>query len=78
MTSNLFDRKYTQEEVERILDINRIPNYQVRPDEAFYKKSATELQPSNYEKREFIHYLIYNSNISPVSKNYLKDCDEWI
>ena len=43
MTSNLFDRKYTQEEVERILDINRIPNQQLRPEEAFYKKSATEL-----------------------------------
>ena len=25
-----------------------------------------------------VHWLIYNSNITPVSKNYLKECDEWI
>ena len=62
----------------RILEINRIPTYQVKPEEAFYKKSGMELQPSNYEKREFVHWLIYESNITPVSKNYLKECDEWI
>ena len=37
-----------------------------------------ELEPSNYQKREFIHFLIYDSNITPVTKNYLKECDEWI
>lgn len=60
------------------MQINSIPTFQVRPDEAFYKKGALELQPSNYEKREFVHWLVYESNISPVSKNYLRDCEEWI
>ena len=42
------------------------------------QKGAKELAPSNYEKREFVHWLIHESNISPVSKNYLKEQDEWI
>ena len=50
----------------------------MRPEEAYYKKSGYEVAPSNYEKREFVHWLIYDSNISPASKNYLKECDEWI
>ena len=78
MTSELFDGKYSQEDVRRIMDINRIPTHQVRPSEAYYKKGSRELAPSNYEKRELVHWIIHESNISPVSKNYLKECDEWI
>ena len=62
----------------RILGINRIPNGQVAPEEAYYKKGAKELTPSNYEKREFVHWLIYESNITPVSKNYLREQEKWI
>lgn len=36
------------------------------------------MEPSNKEKREFVHWLIHESNISKASKEYLKECDEWV
>ena len=50
----------------------------VKPEEAYYRKSATELEPTNAEKREFVHYLINESNISHASKNYLRESETWI
>ena len=44
-----------------------------KPDAAFYKKHAMENGPSWGEKREFVHWLINDSNISASSKLYLKD-----
>ena len=38
----------------------------------------TELGPSWEDKRNLVRYLIEDSNISPISKNYLKDCEDWI
>ena len=49
-----------------------------KPDQAFYKKSATELGPTWAEKREFVHWLINDSNISASSKSYLRENDGWI
>jgi len=75
---NLFGGRYTTDEVQRILNINARPQVLAKPDEAFYRKSATELEPTNKEKREFVHWLINESNISQQSKEYLKDCDHWV
>ena len=50
----------------------------VKPEEAYYRKSATELEPTNAEKREFVHFLIHESNISNASKNYLRETETWI
>ena len=37
-----------------------------------------EIAPSYADKRELVSYLINDSNISPISKNYLRDCEDWI
>ena len=37
-----------------------------------------ELQPTWGQKRELVSFLINESNITPISKNYLKDCEKWI
>ena len=49
-----------------------------KPNVAFYKKNMGEHAPSWREKREFVNYLIEEGNISPISKNYLRDSYDWI
>ena len=78
MQGDLYSGRYSSDEVQRILQINSRPDMLKKPDQAFYKKSATELGPTWAEKREFIHWLINDSNISASSKTYLKDNDGWI
>jgi hypothetical protein len=78
MNNDLFGGRYTSEEVQRILQINARPTTLMKPEEAYYKKSAMELEPTNKEKREFVHFLIYESNISQASKQYLQDTEKWI
>ena len=50
----------------------------LKPNRAFYQKSMGELAPTWAQRRELVTYLIEESNISPISKNYLKDCEEWV
>ena len=78
MNNDLFGGRYSADEVQRILDINARPTVLRKPETAWYKKSATEIEPSNKEKREFVHWLINDSNISLQSKEFLKDADSWI
>ena len=75
MNGDLYNGKYTEDEVMDILQINSRPEGIMKPENAFFKKSATELGPTWEQKREFVHWLINDSNISPVSKNYLKDLE---
>ena len=49
-----------------------------KPLEAFYKKSMGEHGPTWEERRELVTYLIHDSNISPISKVYLQECEEWV
>jgi len=58
--------------------MNRRAGGTVKPNEAFYRKSMEELSPSWAEKRELVRFLIEDSNISPISKNYLKECEDWV
>ena len=58
--------------------MNRREKGTLKPNRAFYQKSMGELAPTYSEKRELVSYLINDSNISAISKNYLKDCEEWI
>ena len=78
MLGDLYSGRYSADEVSRILEINARPTMLEKPDEAFYKKSATEKGPSWAEKREFVHWLINDSNISASSKRYLSENDFWI
>lgn len=78
MNNDLFGGRYSNEEIGRILNINARPTCLVKPEEPFYRKSATELEPTLKEKREFMHFLINDSNISMASKNYLKEQETWI
>lgn len=78
MNNDLYGGRYTSDEVQRILQINGRPTTLMKPEEAYYKKSAMELEPTNKEKREFVHFLIYESNISQASKQYLQDTEKWI
>ena len=68
MNGDLYGGRYSQEEIQRILQINARPTALVKPEEPFFKKSALEHGPSNAEKREFVHWLINDSNISQQSK----------
>ena len=78
MQGDLYSGRYTKDEIQRILEINVRPDIQMKPDEAFYKKSATEHGPTWAEKREFVHWLINDSTISNSSKRYLTECDYWV
>ena len=78
MNGDLYGGRYSENEITRILEINARPSVLRKPDEAFYKKSAMENEPTWAEKRELVHWLINDSNISMSSKNYLRDCDEWV
>ena len=75
MNGDLYGGRYSQEEIKRILQINARPETLRKPEEAFNKKSAMENEPTWAEKREFVHWLINDSNISAASKVYLKECD---
>ena len=78
MNGDIFSGKYTADEVTRILEINNRPDQQRKPEQAFYKKSAMENGPSWAEKREFVHWLINDSNVSPASKRWLREQDHWV
>ena len=78
MQGDLFCGKYTNEEVMRILEINSRPQGLVKPEEAYYTKNAMEKGPSYAEKRELVHFLIHESNISLASKRYLEELDFWV
>ena len=73
-----FDGKYTKAELDRIMGFGARDYSYAKPDQSYFKKSAMEHGPSWAEKREFVHWLIHDSTISPVSKNYLKECDHWV
>ena len=78
MEGDLYSGKYTEDEISRILDINGRPTNLMRPNEAYYRKSGREQMPSWAEKREFVHWLINDSNISASSKTYLRDLEFWV
>ena len=78
MIGDLHSGRYSKDEIARIMEINARPDMLKKPDEAFYKKSAMEVAPSWAEKREFVHWLINESNISLQSKNYLRENDYWV
>ena len=78
MIGDLYSGRYSKDEVQRILEINSRPAMLAKPDNAFYKKSATENGPSWAEKREFVHWLINDSNISASSKKYLQENEYWL
>ena len=78
MQGDLYSGRYNRDEIQRILEINARPTVLQKPEQAFYKKNAQEAGPTWAEKREFIHWLINDSNISLASKRYLKECDDWV
>ena len=78
MIGDLQSGRYSQEEIQRIMELNGRPEFMRKPDEAYYKKSALENAPSWAEKREFVHHLINDSNVSQSSKRYLRECDHWV
>ena len=78
MNGDLYGGRYSADEIKRILEINERPDLTLKPEQAYYKKSAREVGPNWAEKKEFVHWLINDSNISTASKNYLKECDYWV
>ena len=78
MQGDLFSGRYSKDEIQRILEINARPTILQKPDHAYYKKSATEVGPTWAEKREFVTWLINESNISASSKMYLRDNQFWL
>ena len=43
-----------------------------------YQKSMGELKPSYSQRRQLVDYLIEESAISPISKNYLRDAQNFV
>ena len=78
MIGDLYSGRYSKDEIQRILEINARPEALKKPDAPFYKKNALENAPSWKEKREFVHWLIHDSNISPISKRYLEENQYWL
>ena len=78
MIGDLYSGRYSKDEIQRILEINARPDALKKPDAPFYKKNALENAPSWKEKREFVHWLINDSNISPISKRYLEENQYWL
>ena len=76
--NDFFSGQYTVEELTEISDMNKRERGTKKPNTGFYKKSMGELGPSWEDKRDLVRYLIEDSNITPISKNYLKDCEDWI
>ena len=77
-TGDYYGGEYTLEKLEKVYSFNLREKGTLKPNKAFYQKSANELGPSWAQRRDFVRYLIEDSNISPISKNYLKECEEWI
>ena len=73
MNGDLFGGQYTVDEVHKIMGINARPNLVKKPLNPVYRKNDTEHEPSWRQKREFVHWLIHESNISPNAKTYLID-----
>ena len=69
---------YTVAQLEKLHSFNTKTEGTMKPTEAFYKKSMGELGPNWKQKREIVNWLIEDSNISPISKRYLKDCEDWV
>lgn len=46
MQGDLFGGKYTAEEVKRIMNINARPLSLIKPMNPYFKKSATEIEPT--------------------------------
>ena len=69
---------YSLDELEKIYAMNRREKGTLKPNKAFYRKSMGEVDPTWLQKRELVSYLINDSNISPISKNYLRECEDYI
>ena len=78
MNGDLLGGKYSIAEIDEIYQMNKRQSGTLKPTKAFYQKSMGEIAPSYADKRELVTYLINDSNISPISKNYLRDCENWI
>ena len=64
MNGDFYSGKYTEEEIARIFEINARPTILRKPNQAFYKKHGAENEPTWAEKRDLVHWLITESNIS--------------
>ena len=78
MNNDLYGGRYTEEEVNRIMEINPRPHQIRKPMEPYFRKATNEAEPSWADKRAFIHFLIHDSTISPTSKVYLQEQEFWI
>ena len=70
--------QYTVAQMEKINTMNSKNAGTLKPNQALYQKSMGELAPTCANRRELVQYLIEDSNISPISKNYLKECEDWV
>ena len=59
------------------MEINMRPECIKKPSQPMYKKSNTEAGPSWAERREFVHWLINDSNVNNGAKKYLLKQDHW-
>ena len=70
--------KYSVDQLDKIIAMNRRERGTQKPNVAFYRKSAGEFGPTWNDRRELVEYLANDSNITPLSKVYLRECEEWI
>ena len=75
---DLMGGSYSVEEVDKIFSMNRREKGTMKPNRAFYRKTMGEMDPTWADKRDLVTFLINESNISPISKNYLRECEDFI
>ena len=70
--------QYTVNQMDKINNFNSKTEGMQKPNQAMYQKSMGELAPTWSQRRALVTFLIEDSNISPISKNYLKECEDWV
>ena len=75
---DLLGGSYSLDEIDKIYNMNQREKGTLKPNKAFYRKSMGEVAPTWSDKRDLVAYLINDSNITPISKNYLRECEDYI
>ena len=70
--------QYSVDQLAKVVAMNRRKDGTEKPNFAFYQKNMHEHGPTWEDRRELVNYLIHDSNITPASKTYLAECEDWI
>ena len=77
LSNDIYGGTYSVDQIANILqNMNSKEKGTLKPSEAFYQKSMNELGPSHKQRRDLVSYLINESNMTAISKNYLMEAEQ--